>query len=253
MFLLTQALFLGLCLVFTRANRGDGRIIAAAAVAGAAPLVAYFRDLNVIDCSRDAGLSMILLSAAGLIALAVVTRRDMKTGLSNVVVAIALGLTWKAEWSWYADNFLVEGFDDRGLACSETDGGWDAVRNIWVVLLLAIFFLFVKTPYLCGTRRVAPWIISALAGPVQFWFVYSTIRRDFYPEWLWLLPIAFALPSATGVWYLVRRENVHLSSGDPRLISQGLALLLFISLVFPVQFFCSRAVPANHLGIHCYA
>lgn len=235
MFLLTQALFLGFCLALTQANLGDRWTIGAAVVAGAGPLLAFLRNSNVIDCSRDSGLSTILLSAGGLIALAVVTRRDGNQSiLPSVIVAIALALTWKAEWSWYADNFLVVGFDDRSLACSEVNP--DDVRNILVVLFFAIFFLFARTPYLCDTKGVSFWIISAIAGPVQFWLVYSTIKWDFYPEWSWLLPIAFALPAASGVCYLARKEHVDLASCDPRLASQGLATLMFVSLAFPVQF-----------------
>lgn len=235
MFLLTQTLFLGFCFALTQANLGDRWTIGAAAVAGAAPLLAFIRNGNVIDCSPDSGIGTILLSAAGLIALAVITRQQTdQSKLPSVIVAVAFALTLKAEWSWYSDTFLVDGFDDRGLACSEING--DDMRNVLVVLLLAIFFLFARTPYICDTKRVSFWIISALTGPLQFWLVYSTIKFDFYSEWFWLLPILFALPAASGLWYLARKEHVNLASGDVRLTSQGLAMLLFVSLIFPMQF-----------------
>ena len=148
-------------------------------------------------------------------------------------MTIALLLTWTAEWSWYADKFHLSEFDDRVPGCGEIDP--EDMRNILVVLFLAIFFLFARTPYLCGTKHVSFWIISAIAGLPQFWLVYTTIAWTFYPEWFWLLPLVFALPAASGVWYLVRKEHVSLASGDPRLVSQGLAMLIFVSLAFPVQ------------------
>jgi uncharacterized membrane protein len=55
-------------------------------------------------------------------------------------------------------------------------------------------------------------------------------------QWLWLPTLAFAIPAAVGVWYLIKREHVDLASGDSRLATQGAAVLAFISLVFPVQF-----------------
>src|SRR5205814_4193122 len=100
--------------------------------------------------------------------------------------------------------FLWIGFDDRSLACEIDPPTPDSMRNTLAVLFFAIFFLFARTPYLCDTRRVSCWITSAIAGLPQFWLVYLTIKWDFYPEWFWLLPIAFALPAASGVWYLVR-------------------------------------------------
>jgi hypothetical protein len=237
MFVLTQTLFLGFCAALTQANLGGRWTIGAAAVAGAGPLLAFVRNITIIDCSLDSGFATILLSAAGLIALAVVSRQaGNQSILPSVIVGIALALTWKAEWSWYDDTFVPKGFDDRSLCCDFDPPRLDNFRNTLVVLLFAIFFLFARTPYLCGTKRVSLWIMSAIAGLPQFWLVYLTISWAFYPEWFWLLPIAFALPAASGMWYLVKKEHVSLASGDPRLVSQGIAMLIFVSLVFPVQF-----------------
>ena len=240
MFLLTQALFLGFCLAAAQANIGDSYTIAAGVIAGAAPLLSLVRNWNVIDCSRDSGIATILLSAAGLIALAVVARRaETESVWPTVIVGIALALTWKAEWSWYADSFGFDGFDDRGLACT-TEIDPDYFRNTVVVLLYAIFFLFARTPYLCGTKRRSLWIMSALAGPPQLWLIHTVVELDFYPEWFWLLPIAFALPAVTGMWHLVRNERVRFTPIDPRLVSQALAAVLFLSLAFPMQLASDR-------------
>jgi uncharacterized membrane protein len=50
------------------------------------------------------------------------------------------------------------------------------------------------------------------------------------------VPLAFAIPAAFAVWYLVKKDHVDLASGDSRLATQGAAVLALISFVFPVQF-----------------
>jgi hypothetical protein len=55
-------------------------------------------------------------------------------------------------------------------------------------------------------------------------------------NWLWLPTLAFAIPAAIGVWYLIKKEDIDLASGDSRLATQGAAVLTFVSLIFPVRF-----------------
>jgi uncharacterized membrane protein len=51
-----------------------------------------------------------------------------------------------------------------------------------------------------------------------------------------LLPLVFVLPYLFGVYHLVAQHRVPPASGDARLAWQGAAALLFLSLVFPIQF-----------------
>ena len=58
-----------------------------------------------------------------------------------------------------------------------------------------------------------------------------------YPGWRdGFLPALFILPYALGVFYLIRKLGVVPASGDARLAWQGGAALLFLSLIFPLQF-----------------
>src|SRR5438128_12673903 len=68
--------------------------------------------------------------------------------------------------------------------------------------------LCVDALFLRHKATLAPWMIGAIAGPVQFWFVhwYMTLRTGLAPgqpifphNWLWLPTLAFALPAAIGV------------------------------------------------------
>jgi uncharacterized membrane protein len=51
-----------------------------------------------------------------------------------------------------------------------------------------------------------------------------------------LLPAVFVAPYAFGVWHLIRKRGILPASGDARLAWQGGAALLFVSLIFPIQF-----------------
>src|SRR5436309_261074 len=180
-----------------------------------------------------------LLITAGLIAIAAAHRQfsDKSKGLGALVGATLL-FTWLAEWSWFAKVFLTGGLNDAPMFVGSR-------MNLVIGFHVAVFLLFASTPYFCGTKRLWPWMIGAIAGPVQFWFVhwYMTLRTGLAPghpivphNWLWLPTLAFALPAAIGVLYIVKKQDVDLASGDSRLATQGAAILAFLSLVFPVQF-----------------
>lgn len=238
-FLVMQALFLGICVALRRTKSSDSWTVSAAAVVGFAPLLAFIQDpQNNFDAS-DCGFGTLMLSAAGLIALAAVHRQmaEKSKGLATIV-GLTLAFTCLAEWSWVARVFFTPGLNDAPLYLASR-------MNSVIAWHAAIFLLFAATPYLCGAKRAWPWMVAAVSGPLQFWFVhlYLTTPVGLAPgeprlphNWRWLLPLAFALPALIGVVYLVKRQHVDLASGDSRLATQGAAILTFVSLIFPVQF-----------------
>ncbi len=97
--------------------------------------------------------------------------------------------------------------------------------------------LFVAFPFCSSEKEKAwSWAMSALAQLFQFWLFYRVITFAFPNEWMGLLPAIFVLPGAIGVWALFKLYQVDPASGDARLAWQGGALLLFVSLIFPLQF-----------------
>ena len=222
-FLTIEAQFLAIYILGHRIKRDNGWSIGATAITG----FAVFMFCSGL--SWDFIFPILLLANCGLIALAVVDRSETKTSKAlGAIIGAALILTWAIELSCYNRAFTFHGLN--------TPGGVIGSTNLLVAWYATLFLLFAAVPYFCGTKRTWAWMIAAVAGPLQFWFVYQFERERLHPGLLWLVPIAFALPAAAGVLYLVKKEQVDLASGDSRLATQGAAVLTFISLVFPVQF-----------------
>jgi uncharacterized membrane protein len=97
--------------------------------------------------------------------------------------------------------------------------------------------LFVAFPFCSAEKeRAWSWAMSALAQALAFCLFYLVIRVAFPNEWMGLIPSAFLMPSALGVVSLLKFYRADPASGDARLAWQGGALLLFVSLIFPLQF-----------------
>ncbi|HEY2714564.1 MAG TPA: DUF2339 domain-containing protein [Chthoniobacterales bacterium] len=151
-------------------------------------------------------LTAILLTAA------IVRRADWLSASALLGVALL-------EMVWQDDRFVTEA---AGPAL------------IWYGLFL---LLFVAYPFCSAQKEKAwSWAISALAQALQFWLFYRSITLAWPNDRMGLLPAAFVVPAAIGVIALLRVYNAVPATGDVRLAWQGGALLLFVSLIFPLQF-----------------
>ena len=147
-----------------------------------------------------------------LLAAAIVRRADWLS--ASALFGIAL-----LEVTWQSDRFVTE-------AAGQT--------LIWYGLFL---LLFVAYPFCSAQKeKVWSWAISALAQALQFWLFYRAITLAWPNDRMGLLPAAFVVPAAIGVIALLRIYNAVPATGDVRLAWQGGALLLFVSLIFPLQF-----------------
>ena len=219
-FLGIEALFLAICVVMHRCERHDPWSTIATAVAGFAALT--FCSIIIFNQRRysaDFIFPILFFANAGLIALGV-TARTTKSRVSELtfILLVALALTGLAEMIWHERMF---------------ESGEPLLVLAWYT---AIFLLFAATPYVCGADRFWPWLVGTIAGPLQFWFAYQLCEERFPDDWIGLLPIAFAIPAAIGVVYLVKRQQVSLASADSRLATQGTAVVFFLSSFFAVQF-----------------
>jgi uncharacterized membrane protein len=221
-FLLFEALFLGASLVRQRFKPAEQWSLAATAVTGFSALIACIACATTAD-SRVGGADFVFpflfLATAGLLALVIArAANDKPEATLDAIVAGALVLALAVEWTHFDQHFRV------------SDG---ATLLIWYTAVLALFTAY---PYFFSGESRWPWVINAVAAPLQFCLVYAVVNRSFPNRAMGLLPIAFALLPAAGVWYLVRRRGVAPASGDGRLAAQAGAAVLFLSLVSPVQF-----------------
>ena len=134
------------------------------------------------------------------------------------VPAVALIFTWAVECEWHTMH-LADSYAFIAL-------GW------YVVFLL----LFVAYPFFSPEKNGwLPWAIGAVAGLLHFALIFDL--KSIYPQMQnGLVPAAFIIPFAFGVWFLIKKRGVIPSSGDTRLAWQGGAALFFLSLIFPIQF-----------------
>jgi uncharacterized membrane protein len=216
-FLGIEAEFLAICFVRRATKAQENWSLAAAALAGfAALLFCLFKIDNRTGYGWEIVFPALFFAIVGLIAAAVMSRSSKQW--KAAIIGGALAFSWLTEW----------------VAFGQMVGSHEPLLVFgWYV---AILLLFAGTPYFYGVDRPWPWMISALAGPLQFWFCYQLLLERFPAPYRGLLPVAFALPPLIGVLYLVKKARVALLSADSRLAVQGAAVLAFISLIFPVQF-----------------
>jgi len=239
-FLVIEGLFLCLCTAVAWQRALDLWTLVAMAIAGLAPLLAFLPGPPA-SAAWDVSQATLLVNA-GLIAFAAIHRkRAEKQQVIASLIFVALAFTALGELVWSQRIFLIRTHNPAQAWLNDDTAADLAASQLQLVILrhVAIFVLFASIPYLVGAKKLWPWLIAAIAGPLHFYFVHryltepvNLIRHDL----IWLVPIAFALPYVAGVWYLVRKQNVELASGDSRLTAQAAAIVTFVSFVFPVQF-----------------
>jgi uncharacterized membrane protein len=142
-------------------------------------------------------------------------------GWPEHLVALALGSLLFVEYTWFFQRLAA---------------GNALATLVWYLAFHAAFLLF---PLLLARRlpgRRVPFLAGAWSGPAHFVVVHHLVKT-FYPNGaMGLLPLAFALPHLGTLWWLWRS----LDNQEPRRLSllawQGGVALLFITLIFPIQF-----------------
>lgn len=158
----------------------------------------------------------------GLALLLTVLLLGLASMLENGLLPLAaLGCTALLEYVW-----LEHGFAPAGAT----------VTMAWNVGFYAVFAVF---PFVFQRRfssQLFPWIAAAVAAPVHFLLIYEVVRRTWPNGYMGLIPAVFALPALAGLVGALRA----LPAGAPRRLDAlawfGGVALLFITLIFPIQF-----------------
>jgi uncharacterized membrane protein len=158
-------------------------------------------------------------------------------GLGLILVILTLGLARLLMVEWLPACVLV------GVAALEYV--WH-VRHFnsaapglplgWYVGFYALFAAYSFVFRRDFVRLTGPWAVAALSGPAQFWMVYQTIKFGWPNDFLGVVPAVFTLAplgSLVVILHTVAEDN-------PKRLNQlawfGGVALLFITLIFPIQF-----------------
>jgi hypothetical protein len=140
---------------------------------------------------------------------------------NGLLPLVALGCTALLEYVW-----LEHGFAPANAT----------VTLAWNVGFYAAFAVF---PFIFRRRfssQLLPWIAAALAAPAHFLLIYELVRLTWPNGYMGLIPAVFALPALAGLVGALRA----LPADAPRRLDAlawfGGVALLFITLVFPIQF-----------------
>jgi uncharacterized membrane protein len=158
-------------------------------------------------------------------------------GLGLLLAALTLGLAmvlaieWlpmcalvgvgALEYAWNARHFSVE---QAPLALG------------WFALFYGVFAGF---PFFVRSRvanLTGPWTVAALAGVVQFPLVYQLVKRAWPNDIMGGLPALFVIAPLLSLLALVRSAGTNERARLNQLAWFGGVALLFITLIFPIQF-----------------
>jgi len=162
-------------------------------------------------------------------------------GLALLLVVLLFGMTWLFSLDWLPAVGLV------CVAALEAawhvrffdlaDGGMPVTLVlVWYLIFYAAFTLF---PFLFLRRyqdRVGPWAVAALAGVPQFILIHRWVAAVYPNHFMGLLPAAFAVPALLGLVVVLKRIPATSPARLAQLAWFGGVALLFISLIFPIQF-----------------
>src|SRR5215510_1775258 len=178
-------------------------------------LIMVSQRLPLVNPSAVFGIALLLI----ILLLAMSERLSL-----DVLPAVGLACVLALEHAWHFEHF------------NPSNPSRAATPLIWYLGFYAVFSIF---PFIFRRKfagKTGPWAAAALAGPLNFYFVYDVIRSAYPSRVPGLVPLAFALPSLVGLLVLLKRTSLTSSARNAQLALFGGAALFFITLIFPIQF-----------------
>lgn len=175
-------------------------------------LIMVCARLEVTDPSAVFGLGLLLVV--------------LTLGLSRLLViewlsACALAGMAALQYAWHTRHF------------SPPDA---ALPLAWYAGFYAVFavypFLFRKT----FARLTGPWAVAALSGVAHCWMVHQAVQAAWPNDFPGLIPALFSLAPLAGLALILKAGPADKSKHLNQLAWFGGVALLFITLIFPVQF-----------------
>lgn len=135
-------------------------------------------------------------------------------------LAAAIGVLL-LEFTWHGRAFTTE---------------FPVVPLLWYLGFGALFMVY---PHLYRQKlqeHVAPWVAGAVAWAGTFLVVYDVVKRTWPNEVMGLLPLAFAAPAGAALHTVIKLHRAENPARLSQLAWFGGLTLLFITLIFPIQF-----------------
>ena len=135
----------------------------------------------------------------------------------------SLGCMLALEWTWHGEHFNPEQ--------PWTPLHWYAGMH----LLFTVFPFFFRDTF---KSCVLPWAASAASGIGHFLLIFAAIKAAFpdMADQMGLVPAVFALPGFFSLFGLLRAVKSEGEARTGQLAWFGGVVLLFITLIFPIQF-----------------
>jgi uncharacterized membrane protein len=147
----------------------------------------------------------------------------MATRLQQPVLPLAAVLSVLAvEVCWHGEHF----------------SGDDVHRAmLWYLVFLALFTVFPFVAHRAWTEKKMPWIAACVASIGTFLLWHVTLLRVMdEPEYMGLLPAAFSFLPLLGLLWIRKQHTPDNPARMTQLAWFGGTALLFLTLIFPVQF-----------------
>jgi uncharacterized membrane protein len=138
-----------------------------------------------------------------------------------ILLPMTLAGTWFLELLWNDQRF---------------DPARPVIPLLWYLAFPAVHFIF---PFLFRDRfgkQTIPWATSALAFPAHFLLIYPLVKGAWPNNYMGLLPALFAVPAIIALIALVKHLPLDAPKRNTQLALFGGVALLFITLIFPIQF-----------------
>ena len=158
-------------------------------------------------------------------------------GLGLLLVILTLGLARLLIVEWLPACALV------GVAALEYV--WHArhfsstAPGLPLAWYVGFYAVFVTYPFVFRrdfARLTGPWAVAAMSGPAHFWMIYQAIKLGWPNGFLGVVPAVFTLAPLGSLVVILRT----VAEDNPKRLNQlawfGGVALLFITLIFPIQF-----------------
>jgi len=177
-----------------------------------AMLILALLRLPVVDPSPVFGVALLMSALLGGLAI---------FGKQGPLVLAALIGTLAVEAVWHLHYFRPE---------------TPMVALSWYLGFYGLFLVFPFVFRRAFASQAVPWIASALSGVGHFLLVHQLVKHAFPNEVMGLLPAAFAVPALAALVVVTRWGGEMDAQRRSQLAWFGGVALLFITLIFPIQF-----------------